>query len=135
VVVVVVMMKMMIMMIIIIITTMIIIILPSLLGATIQVMTADVCGLEHRSALGSAGSSAVMFLALYPIWKAFWSVVYADSKSGLFKQEKSYKHTYSCFVRWNSWLLFTDRMIRSVRNVTCLYLIVWLLLGLLREYL
>lgn len=59
--------KLCIMMIIIIITTMIIIILPSLLGATIQVMTADVCGLEHRSALGSAGSSAVMFLALYPI--------------------------------------------------------------------
>ena len=41
--------------------------LPSLLGATIQLMTAVVCGLEHRSALGSAGSSAVMFLALYPI--------------------------------------------------------------------
>jgi hypothetical protein len=41
--------------------------LPFLLGATIQLMTADVCGLEHRSALWSAGSSAVMFLALYPI--------------------------------------------------------------------
>ena len=41
--------------------------LPSLLCATIQLTTADVCGLEYRSALGSAGSSAVMFLALYPI--------------------------------------------------------------------
>jgi hypothetical protein len=48
-----------------------IIILPPLLGVTIQLTTADVCGLEHRSALGSAGSSAVMFLALYPIWRAF----------------------------------------------------------------
>jgi hypothetical protein len=67
VVVVVMMMMIMIIIIIIIIITVMIIILPSLLGATIQSTTADVCGLVHRSALGSAGSSAVMFLALYPI--------------------------------------------------------------------
>jgi len=67
--VVVVMMKMII--IIIIVIVIMIIILPALLGATIQLTTADVCGLEHRSALGSAGSLSVMFLALYPIWKAF----------------------------------------------------------------
>lgn len=48
-----------------------IIILPALLGATIELTTADVCGLERRSALGSAGSLSVMFLALYTIWKAF----------------------------------------------------------------